>query len=293
MQGVCKLCQLESELKKSHFIPKFIVRWVKNTGITGYLREKNKPHKRVQDIAKEYLLCADCEGMFSVWERSFANKVFYPFVGKGESIACYGAWMSKFCASLSWRALTFIRSKHNKEEESEEYNDALDNAELHLRKFLLGEEVDLFQYEQHVFPLQQIKLTAKSGLPPNTNRYFLRIMAMGIVGNSTNLYIYTKLPCFIILGAVKSKELQKAQSSRIALKEGRLSPRRYWWPNEFISYIVSNAKAVTEAHDSIPNSQKAHFDEYIKNNPEKALKSKTFEAFMRDRNQFGDKVFRQ
>jgi hypothetical protein len=292
VQGICKLCKAESPLKESHFIPKFVGRWVKKTGVTGYIRDKQEVHKRAQDIAKEYWLCGNCEGIFSNWEREFANKVFYPFVDKGESIANYDEWMSKFCASLSWRTLTYMRSKNSREEKSKEYNDYLDQAEIHLGKFLLGTESNLNQYEQHVFPLEPIESTTELGLPPNINRYFLRTMAMDIIGNSTDIFIYTKLPSFIILCIVKAKESNKMRSSRIALRSSKLSPRDYWWPDGFINYLVEKSEAVTEAYNQIPDKHKYGFDEYIRKNPEKAANSKLFEAFMHDYDKFGDKVFR-
>lgn len=123
MQGTCKLCRTETTLKESHFIPKFVGKWVKRTGVTGYLREKNEVHRRAQDITKEYWLCGDCERMFSGLEGSFANKVFYPFVDNGESVANYNDWMVKFCTSLSWRTLTYIKSINADEQKPQEYFD--------------------------------------------------------------------------------------------------------------------------------------------------------------------------
>jgi hypothetical protein len=292
MQGVCKLCKKESTLKESHFIPKFVGKWVKNTSATGYIRDKNKVHKRAQDIAKEYWLCGNCEELFSGWEREFANKVFYPFVDKDECVARYDFWMAKFCASLSWRTLTYMRSKNRREEKPQEYNDAVNAAEVKLEKFLLDEESNLFQYEQHVFPLDPIESTTESGFPPNINRYFLRTMAMDIIGNSTDIYIYTKLPKFIVLGLIKAKEPSKLRSSRISLGSGKLSPRDYWWPDGFAKYIAESAQAVTDAHNKIPEQHKDSFDEYIRNNPEQVAKSKQIKAMMHDHEMFGDKIFR-
>ena len=75
VQGICRLCQKNAQLKMSHFIPKFVGEWVKKTSITGYIRDSNEVHKRAQDIAKEYWLCAECEGLFSDWEGSFAKEI--------------------------------------------------------------------------------------------------------------------------------------------------------------------------------------------------------------------------
>lgn len=288
VQGICKLCDSESELKESHFIPKFIGKWVKKTGVTGYIRDANEVHKRAQDIAKEYWLCGQCELMFSAWERSFANKIFYPFVDKGESVAHYEQWMSKFCASVSWRTLSYIRYKNN----TQEYEDELDAAQQHLKNYLLGHESNLYGYEQHVFPLEPIESTTQSGLPPNINRYFLRTMAMDITGNSTDTFIYTKLPSFIILGVIKAKNLSKLRSSRISLGSGKISPKEYWWPDGFINYICEKSIASAEAYDRIPKQHKDSFNKFIKDNPKKSANSKLIKAFMHDYEQFGSDVFR-
>lgn len=87
--GTCKLCNVESQLKESHFIPKFVGKWLKKSGITGYLRNVNTINRRSQDIRKDYWLCETCEQLFSGWEREFANRIFYPFVEEGESTALY------------------------------------------------------------------------------------------------------------------------------------------------------------------------------------------------------------
>lgn len=181
MIGKCRLCKKECELEVSHFIPKFVGKWLKKTSITGFLRESNEVQKRAQDLAKEYWLCSKCEDLFSVWETKFSAKVFHPFVNEEKSEAFYSEWMSKFCASLSWRTLTFIRSKNTFEKKPEGYVQSLDFAESHLAKFLLGQEDNLNQYEQHFFPLERIESTTQKGLPPNINRYFLRTPAMDII----------------------------------------------------------------------------------------------------------------
>ena len=116
-------------------------------------------------------------------------------------------------------------------------------------------------------------------------------MAMDILGNSTDIFVYTKLPSFIVLGLVKVKDPQRMRSSRIALKHGKTSPKPYYWPDGFINYIVEKAETISEAYDKIPEKHKASFEEYIMNNPEKARNSKLFEAFLHDYERFGDDVF--
>lgn len=292
MKGCCKLCKTTTELKLSHFIPKFIGRWSKKTSITGYLREHNEVNKRAQDIAKEYWLCDACETMFSKWETKFANNIFYPFIKDSKHITTYHEWLSRFCASLSWRTLTYIRSKNIKEIKSREYQNELDRAEIHLEKFLLGKEDNLNEYEQHLYPLDRIESTSHKNLPKNINRYYLRTMAMDIIGNSNSIYIYTKLPSFILLGIIKYENLKVIRSSRISLKTGKFNPKIYTFPDGIGDYILESAKEVEKAYNKIPEKDLEKFEEFIRNNPEKVKSSKLFEAFMHDYNFFGNKIIR-
>lgn len=292
MHGTCKLCKKDAVLEISHFIPKFVGKWVKKTSMTGFLRENNDINKRAQDLAKEHWLCGECEDLFSTWETIFANKVFYPFVDNNKSVCHYDDWLSKFCASLSWRTLTHIRSKNSHEIKSDEYWKTLDKAEEHLANYLLDKTDNLNQYEQHLFPLERIESTDFNSMPKNINRYFLRIVAMDIIGNSKNLFIYTKPPSFMLLGFINVENPKIMRSSRIALKSGKLSPREYHWPDGFIDYIVEKSNEITELSDQIDPKQQAKIEEFIKNNPDKAADSKQLEAFLHDYNMFGDDVFR-
>ena len=248
------------------------------------MRESNNIDKREQDIAKEYWLCGTCEDLFSNWEREFANKVFYHSVNAQKSIIIYQGWMSRFCASLSWRTLTYIRSLNIKEDKPKEYIESINKAERQLSKYLLGKSDDLYEFEQHLFPIGEIESTTETGLPANMNRYFLRTMSMDIIGNKNNTFIYTKLPSFILLGFVKGSIPKEMRSSRIALEHGKLSPQTYHFPDGFINYLVDKANMVNKLGGSINPTQQARIDEFVKNNPEKVVHSKTFWAFVKDRN---------
>lgn len=292
MKGNCRLCGNEGNLEESHFIPKFIGKWLKKTSITGFLRAHNEPHKRAQDTAKAYLLCEECEDKFSVWETLFSQKIFHPFVSGNKSEATYESWMSKFCASLSWRTLIYICSKNPIMDKPQSYYDSLDEAGSHLSNYLLGRIDNLNQFEQHLFPLDAIESTSSQQLPPNINRYFLRTIAMDIIGNESNLFIYTKLPHFILFSFIKCKEPGKMRPNRVALKHGTIGQKKYYWPDGFIDYIFEKANTVSETYDSIPKEQQERIEQYIKENPEKARNSKTFEALLHDYNLFGDDIFR-
>jgi hypothetical protein len=287
--GICKLCKRDSDLQLSHFIPKFIGKWLKNTSATGYIRFNQSINRRSQDIAKDYWLCKSCEQLFSGWEREFANKVFYPLMNEGKSVASYGEWLSKFCASLTWRTLTYVRSQNSPV--SEDVSRVLDEAEAALAAYLLGQSSSLGKYEQHLYPLEGIAETNVSGAPPNLNRYFLRTMQMDLLQSQSASIIYTKLPGFVLLGLTGHKESKSMRSSRVALGDGRLSPRSYHMPTGFLSYLFEKTKEMADSYSKMDKSQREKITKSILDDPERFRTSRTFEAFKHDLANFGNKAF--
>ncbi|WP_095159171.1 hypothetical protein [Pseudomonas sp. Irchel 3E13] len=287
--GICKLCKSETELRLSHFIPKFVGKWVKETSATGYIRMNHSINKRSQDIAKEYWLCGECEQLFSGWEREFANKIFYPMVDKKNDTARYGDWLAKFCASLSWRTLTYVRSVNPAaDSDTEEKATAAENA---LADYLLGKSTNLGEYEQHLYPVEGIASSDMTNLPKNINRYLLRTMQMDIVSNTENMIIFTKLPGFILMGLTGHPEAKEMRSSRVALGDGILKPRKYTFPSGVGDYIFAKAEQIAETYKTMSPSQQKMIDASIRKNPQRAAKSGTIEAFEHDLSMFGPKIF--
>jgi len=55
------------------------MRHLKKTAF-GAIRSMGDFNRVVQDSEKHYLLCGDCEDLFSTYETKFANKFFYPYM---------------------------------------------------------------------------------------------------------------------------------------------------------------------------------------------------------------------
>lgn len=74
MQGTCKLCLKETDLKKSHIIPKSYGRFIKegNQKLYSFRKEIDKV-ETMQDLPSEYLLCNECEKKFSIYENYFSR----------------------------------------------------------------------------------------------------------------------------------------------------------------------------------------------------------------------------
>lgn len=293
MDGFCKLCNKRSDIQLSHIVPKFIGKWLKKTSATGYLRNNEIFKRRSQDIWKEYWLCSDCESLFSKWEDVFATKIFYPFVDEKETEANYNSWLLKFCASLSWRTIKYMRNKNSETNRDSDYINQLNKAEKYLSEFLLGNSDNLNDCEQHLIPLEKINSISSLDVPSNLNRYFLRYLAMDIVNDDKNIIIYTKLPRFIVLGIIKASNPELMNQSLISVSNGRISPKEYFLPDGFSEYIIDKANEIKELSDKIPKEQQTSLEKFMIENPEIVTKSKSFEAFIADVALFQDKAFKK
>ena len=120
----CALCHNNSALELSHIIPKFVVRYLKNTSV-GKLRSADNPNATIQDGEKHYLLCGECEDRFSECEKKFADNIFHPYFKQHQRSFTYDKWLHYFITSVSWRHLYLdllrflykgIIIKHNKTE---------------------------------------------------------------------------------------------------------------------------------------------------------------------------------
>src|SRR3954468_11545726 len=76
----CALCKQPKPLCDSHIIPAFVGKWLKETSATVYLRSALSPDLRQQDLLTKRLLCADCEGRFSGFERLAAERLVLPYM---------------------------------------------------------------------------------------------------------------------------------------------------------------------------------------------------------------------
>ena len=102
MRGTCKLYEIETDLRKSHMIPKFAFDYMKQTG-GRYLRGYENPNVRVQDGFKRYLLSEEAEQQFSKRERWFANNIFFPYLNEKHQSFDYDENLAYFIVSVLWR----------------------------------------------------------------------------------------------------------------------------------------------------------------------------------------------
>ena len=107
----CNFCPDTCEtLIDSHIIPKFIFKWIKKSSSTGRLRSAQNINRPVQDGLKLEFLCDKCEQEFSIYEKYFADSLFYPIANSEinfDELCLDSTKIRKFIITLIWRVAKF------------------------------------------------------------------------------------------------------------------------------------------------------------------------------------------
>jgi len=278
-EKVCALCKRKKELRQSHIIPKFVVRWLKETSTTGYIRQGIKPNMRQQDLFKKPLLCGDCEEKFSNIEKKFCENIFISFQnGKKEFI--YDKWLIDFIISLSWRvAFTEI------EELGGQYLPnlcAMQKAIETWRRYLNDESSNRGKYKHHIFFLDILE-SASEGVEivEKTNWYFLRSIDATIAYSKINEFVYTKLPGIIFVSYVIPFNENGWRNTRVENK-GRLKIPQACGATGFGEFLNDRIKLTNKLAGNISERQKEKIGKDFMKNFEGRIDSKSIQVLMAD-----------
>ena len=285
---MCKLCRSGAPLKRSHIIPKFVGRWMKETSPTPYLRFGGNMDKRLQDLFAMELLCDDCESRFSTWETKFANEIFYPS-DAGETVLGYGSWLLKFAASLAWRAIQFCQFKEI--EESPALNSMVAKMDIALSRFLLGREKNVGSHTQHIYSVGELADPIRPG-SPMLNRYLARAVEIDILRNHdlSEMMVYVKIPTFMFFSVGRSKYRRWLETSRIK-KSSLLQPKQHILHESMLHYILKRSDRMGELISSMsPKSKTAANKAILKaieKDPNRVANSKLMQAMFVDYEFYG------
>lgn len=156
----CALCRETRELEKSHIIPKFVFRHLRKTA-HGAIRSTENPNMVIQDSEKYFLLCGECEDLFSSKETKFANKMFYPYQKNNAKKFEYDEDLYYFIISVSWRSLyldiiDFVENSDEIGINSDTLNCFIEKEKA-MRMYLLGDIETVEGVENHIFFFDDIK----------------------------------------------------------------------------------------------------------------------------------------
>jgi hypothetical protein len=290
---VCALCGSNGPLCESHIIPHFVFDWLKETSATGYMRHAQHPNLRVQDGMKERLLCADCEGRLSVWEKHAAEIVFGPYHRDSSATIRYGASFARFCASVCWRVLAVFR-RIGLDHLSGEQRLAVDKALDVWREFMFGERENPGQFELHLYPVDVTESLQNIDAPPNFNRYLARVVECAVGANSDSAFVYVKMGKLLLFGLIQEPDRRYWKGGRVAMRAGKIVPgSEYHLPQALAKYIPDRAARVRRIYDEMSERQKDKVEATMRGDLDRAANSELFKAMTADVNMFGQDAFRE
>ena len=286
VEGHCKLCGLYSRLHESHILPAFVFRSLrKSSGANGHIRKSDNPNQRVQDGLKLHWLCGQCESLFSKEETAFANNIFYPFRA-GKVPVRYGPYLLRFCASVSWRVLTFAFGHRKDAPYSDKQRELALMAEQHWRAFLLGQRPHPGPFEQHLLGWSMISNTTITGLPSNINRFLTGPITLDIVGSESSLMTFAKLGPMMVFGHIQV-ERRTWVGSRVAVKDGTFPSKKYVLPPGLLALFREKAGLVEEGWSKLSDQQRDVIDRNITSKGAEFFDSDQGRAILADAEMFG------
>jgi len=250
--GVCKLCEKEKKLSESHIIPKFVFRWLKRTG-GKFIRKADNPNKREEDGIKYYLLCNDCEQLFSKLEDKFARDIFYPYSDKKIDTFVYDSDLLKFSISVLYRILLINLNESTtfNELHSRELKQACDEW----NKFLFyNKEIKIFNKIYIFFTSDTLN---KKILPIER---FLNYYARGIDGtiasSNKSCIVYAKMARIILIGAIKGFDDSEMKNTLINSSGGELKVKDMRLNHEIKDFLIYRTRIINNAYDRVSEKQK-------------------------------------
>lgn len=219
MENICKLCQKQNKLQQSHLIPKFVFKWIKETG-TGYLRGGEDFNRRIQDGFKTPLLCTNCENLFSKYETYFAKQIFYPVVDDREAEFEYSEHLYLFATSVLWRLLV---QEILPEEKAVSYYADLELLEQNWRSILLAGKTSARDLTLQLLTGVDVAKPMEGytvDIPDRFVLYMARGVDAGITDTETKAMLFVKLPRFLFLYPLRGFNNKDFINSAISSRGG-------------------------------------------------------------------------
>lgn len=281
----CKLCGIKSKLLKSHVYPNFVVRWVKDTSPTGYLRNPTNINKRNQDGPKQNWFCNECEQLLSKDEKQFAEKVFTPYVKALDNHEysdlfkeeLNGEFILRFAIGLQLRT---ILANTKIDQLSEKNIELINKFKDHWINFLLEKQSKTGDCETHIFFFTSFEgASGKIGdfeFAPNINTYLTRAMDNTIIDSASGniLGVYCKIGPIAFITSIQPRQLKGLVNTKISLKKNKLNCAQKYMNPTIVHFLWKDRPNQILANtQELSEKQKEKIDESYLKDPEKSLNS--------------------
>lgn len=216
--AICKLCKGTRALQKSHIVPRFVRKQTRTASAVKdpryYTGEGDKFCKVEQDLPKRAWLCQECEQLFSLSEKTFAESVYQPlWTGRTVSDKAKEEHIHRFLVSMAWRTWHWYDEHAANPLRRVSNLDRLKKAEESWRTYLLGKRDNVGEFELHMLVLgDDIPDPARLQVMPRSY-YWSRGVNLDMIGigESTEeiLMVHTKIPKVAMFGMVERNKCGK------------------------------------------------------------------------------------
>ena len=275
--AACRLCGNGTAIVGSHVMPAFVARWIKQTSATGFLRSFEAPNQRKQDFPTVPLLCPDCEQRFSASEKKFAELIFVPF-HEGRTRFSYEDWLLYFAVSLAWRCLT--ASKREGLQDHPQHAAPVDLACDTWADFLLRRSDGVGPYRFNLF-FTPFGGRSDARVPDGFN-WYLREADMTPVYSKTRAAAYAKLPHMFFWTSIVPPDPGGWRGTRIAA-HGTIRAKNQIMKDGVVGeFLMNRADVVFKRISDLSPMQKRRIEDAVRRNPDRAVSSQSFEAWLHD-----------
>lgn len=148
----------------------------------------------------------------------------------------------------------------------------------------MGQSKNPGSFRVFVLPLQNIEEVKLKNPSVGMSTYFTRAVDIDMVCNSTSGYIYAKLPHFLFFGEVFHKGKDNfSRNLLLRVRKGILGGKTMRISGALLDYIQERCDYIVTQRKKISEEELAKIRKCYEKNPEKLVKSKTFEAAIADK----------
>lgn len=248
---ICELHRENAKLCESHIIPKFVYKWMKETG-SGRLRQVKTKNKPMLDGIKKHMLCKSCEDKFSKYEKLFSEKIFLPYLADNNITIENSIDLKYFIISVLWRILRLFK------DDGTVYNfkNSLDEAEIEWRNFLLHDKPIKKYVNQHF-----ILIDNSYWITQQSDVYFSRSVDIEIGQSEECCFVYAKFSRFMLIGEIVGFTSEDFENTNINMETEFCNSNQIM--HGFSDYFNSRMDNMISYKDLSETQQKKN-DEYYK-----------------------------
>ena len=280
--GQCALCREHKELQLSHIVPHFVGRKLIKTS-PGNIRSSNEPNKVRQDIEKHFMLCHECEELFSAKERWFSANIFNPYQDANKDTFSYDESLTYFIVSLSWRSLYLDLEEFVADPSfNKDVLIVLLRAEQVMRDYLLGKRSDIDSIENHIFFMDRIQSANNLKGVMNPSVAMHRSISSYTAYNGGTSFTISNLMGILIVTFYSMEPNEKWVNTKIALENGTVYAKNQQMTSvvgQEIQYWMDQAE---NAKNSLSDTQKNKIQEKLKALGDDIKKFAIFQDWMDD-----------